>query len=266
MSGDTFQGTLHVSHSSFPPLVTCHVSPVTLLADDIVLVALLKHPRDLEFIHHERWYRVPQRSAPKHFAGAQYLAFYLTSAFREHKWSIREFAQVRGHELVRRRDLLPDESNHPRADEPYYKLQLGQTQMLEQPIVSKRGRRALFVWTTGAKFMNAREINDLLGRSPTDDALWERIKAEGLDAERQMIVKDGRARYRVDFLIYCPNGKIAVWLGEAVALKNRRAFRVLAFDESEDLHDVITVIRREVHELAGLYRVKNTGKRLGASR
>ena len=40
-------------------------------------------------------------------------------------FSIRWYAQVRGHELVTRRDLLPDEPDHPRAEQRYYKLQLG---------------------------------------------------------------------------------------------------------------------------------------------
>ena len=117
--------------------------------DDVVLVALVNNPRDLELVERERWYRIPVRYAPKYFDGAQYLALYLARAFGDRKWAIDEYAPVRGHELVRRRDLIPDEPDHPRADELYYKLELGPVLKREPPIVSKRGRRVLFLWRSG---------------------------------------------------------------------------------------------------------------------
>ena len=45
--------------------------------------------------------------------------YYLTKPFGEDVFSIRWYAQVRGHELVARRDLLPDEPDHPRAEQRY---------------------------------------------------------------------------------------------------------------------------------------------------
>jgi hypothetical protein len=78
----------------------------------------LEHARDAH------WYRIPVRSAPKFFP-PDYVAFYFTKPFGQDAFSIRWYAQVRGHELVTRRDLLPDEPDHPRAEQRYYKLQLG---------------------------------------------------------------------------------------------------------------------------------------------
>ena len=43
--------------------------------------------------------------------------------------------------MVRRRDLLPDEPDHPRADQAYYKLQLGPLERLaahHQPALAAR--------------------------------------------------------------------------------------------------------------------------------
>jgi hypothetical protein len=40
--------------------------------------------------------------------------------------------------MVRRRDLLPDEPDHPSADGAYYKLQLGLLERLDPPIISLR--------------------------------------------------------------------------------------------------------------------------------
>lgn len=227
-----------------------------MLPDDLVLVALVKSPRDLEIIHTERWYRLPQQHAPEHFNGAQYVAFYLTNAFGRDKWSVCEFAPVRGHELVRRRDLLPTEADHPRADDQYYKLQLGPIQSLGHRIISKRGRRLLFIWTTGEKFLGAREINDLLGTSPEDDALWHKLKARGYDVERQLLVREGRTRYRVDYLIYCPQGKIAVFLGEAQPIKSSRTFRVLALNGRFDSDHTLKEIDNQVKELSAQYTIK----------
>lgn len=203
-------------------------------ADDAVLVALVKQPRDLEIARTEHWYRIPARYAPARLVQARYLAFYLTKAFGEHKWTIREYAPVRGHELVYRRDLLPDEATHPRADEPYYKLQLGPLIALPRPIISRRGRRLVFIWTTGDKFSRAVELNDLLGKGAADDALWDALKAEGIGAERQITVSDGRARYRVDFWIPCARGDVAIALGAPMRrLPKGKRWRALRFDEKE---------------------------------
>jgi hypothetical protein len=62
---------------------------------------------------------------------------------------------IRGHELVRRRDLLPDEPDHPRADEGYYKLQLGPLKQLELPIYSLRWRRITFIEISWDRFTAA---------------------------------------------------------------------------------------------------------------
>ena len=224
-------------------------------ADNVVLVALINQPRDLEIVHAEHWYRIPAKHAPAHFTQAGYVAFYLTRSFGDCKWSIREYAPVRGHELVCRRDLFPAQADHPRADEAYYKLQLGQMIALPRPIVSRAGRRLLFIWTTGDKFLRAVEINDLLGRNEADDALWDALKQSQIAAERQVTVRDARARYRVDFWIPCARGNLAVLLADAPRrLPRGRGWRALRFSE-EDVFarraDCVDQIREIVRELKG---------------
>lgn len=226
--------------------------------DDVVLVALLNDPRDLQIVERESWYRIPARHAPKYFSGAQYLAFYLPSAFGERKWTIDTYAPVRGHELARRRDLFPQESEHPRADELYYKLQLGRLEKREPPIKSKRGRRVLFVWTTWEKFANATEFNDLFDRTPAHDKLWNLLKGDALDIEREIMIKEGRSRYRVDFLIYCPKGEISISIGgdmkRAQASRKRRLFYFTPNDIQEHFDRVLTEIRHAAHEMGETYQ------------
>ncbi len=224
-------------------------------ADDGVLVALVNKPRDLEIVRTEYWYRIPAKHAPSHFTQARYVAFYLTKPFGECKWSIREYAPVRGHELVRRRDLFPTESDHPRADDAYYKLQLGQLIALPRPIVSRAGRRILFIWTTGDIFLRAVEINDLLGKSGVDDALWDALKRSKIAAERQMTVRDARSRYRVDYWIPCARGSLAVILGAAPRrLPKGSRWRTICFSEEQvyaPRADCVRQVRQIMRELGG---------------
>ena len=91
---------------------------------DLILVCLLPTTRDLEIARLLGWYRIPLRTAPKVVA-VDYLAFYQPSTFGEHSGQIEFIAQVKGHELTTRGELLRDEKDHPRAKEEYYKIQLG---------------------------------------------------------------------------------------------------------------------------------------------
>jgi hypothetical protein len=225
--------------------------------DDVVLVALVNRLRDFELAASEHWYRIPARHAPKFFSGAQYLAFYFASAFRDMKWSISEYAPVRGHELVRRRDLLPEEPDHPHADELYYKMQIGTLMRREPPIPSKRGRRILFLWTTWEKFCAATEINDLFHKGPGQDRLWDALKQSKLDVERDMIVREGHSRYRIDFLIFCPKGQVAISIGNGTgSVRSRKDFRPLAFSDDElenHFEETLGRIKLQVRELSGKY-------------
>src|SRR5688572_29114515 len=90
----------------------------------LVLVCLIPAPRDLEIARLLGWYRIPLRTAPK-VISVDYVAFYQPTSFGERGSQIEFIAQVRGHELTTRAELLKDEISHPRANEEYYKIQLG---------------------------------------------------------------------------------------------------------------------------------------------
>jgi hypothetical protein len=120
-------------------------------ANDLDLIVLLNNQRDRDIERNEHWYRVPARRAPEQITHAHYIAFYLTKIFGDEGWAIREYAPVQGRELVRRRDLFPEESVHSRADEAYYKFELEPVIQLSRPIASRRGRRVLFIWRRGDK-------------------------------------------------------------------------------------------------------------------
>jgi hypothetical protein len=126
-----------------------------------VLVCLINNPRDLEIARWDHWYRIPVKHAPAEHL-ADYLAFYLSAPFGDERWAIHEVAAVRGHELLRRVDLFPDQPAHPRANDAYYKMQLGPLQRLQRPIPSAKWRRITFVQTTGDRLLHALDVSELV--------------------------------------------------------------------------------------------------------
>ena len=90
------------------------------------------------------------------------IAFYLAAPFGDERWAIHEYAEVRGHEMVRRVDLFPDEPEHARANELYYKMQLGPLMRLPRAIPSLKWRRLTFLQTTGDRLLNALDVNELV--------------------------------------------------------------------------------------------------------
>ncbi len=141
----------------------------------LILVAYIPSPRDLEIARVLGWYRIPLRSAPKVIA-VDYLAFYQPASFGEHKWRIEYLAPVQGHELVTRAELLREESDHPRAREEYFKIQLGALERLPRPIRAEKWKRITFFYTTGEYLRGAETINDLVVHSEERKLLWRSLR------------------------------------------------------------------------------------------
>lgn len=152
---------------------------------DLILVCLLPSPRDLEIARLLGWYRIPLRTAPKVFA-VDYLAFYQPSAFGERGGQIEFIAEVRGHELTTRDELLKDESDHPRAREEYYKIQIGGLEKLQETIVADKWKRITFLYTTGEYLLKAKTLNDLVVDGDERQVLWRSLRER---AENEQLYK-----------------------------------------------------------------------------
>ena len=138
--------------------------------------------KDYEIARLLGWYRIPMRMAPK-IVDVDYLAFYQTSAFGvEHRWQIEAFAEVRGHELTTRRELLRDEPDHPRANEEYYKIQIGPLQTRLTPIRAEKWKRITFFYTLGHLFNQAENINELVVKTDEREILWKNLRERALTA------------------------------------------------------------------------------------
>ncbi len=119
-----------------------------------------------------------------------YVAFYQTKSFGDaERWQIAYLAEILGHELTRRRDLIRDEPDHPRAHEEYFKLQIGPLQQLEKPIPAGDWKRITFFYTTGEMFRNAQTVNDLVIKSQDErEVLWHTLR------ERALLAHEYRAQ------------------------------------------------------------------------
>jgi hypothetical protein len=178
--------------------------------EDRVLVAVMNRSQDFEIARDEGWYRVPEKKATRGVF-FEYIAFYLTAAFVEHKYAVPYYARRLGHELVTRSELLPDEPAHPRAGEHYYKLQLGPLQKREPPIVSLRWRRVTFIHTTWDRFEAAEEINDLFAEGDEFvDRLYHALREANLAPERCYPVREAGVEYVAELAIPCQEGVLVV--------------------------------------------------------
>jgi len=151
----------------------------------LILVCLLPSPRDLEIARLLGWYRIPLRTAPKVIA-VDYLAFYQPSSFGERGGQIEFVAEVRGHELTTRGELLKDEADHPRAREEYYKIEIGGLERLKEPIVAEAWKRITFLYSTGEYLLNAKTLNDLVVEDDERQILWRSLRER---AENEQLYK-----------------------------------------------------------------------------
>lgn len=174
-----------------------------------VLIVLLRDLRDLAFLRDQGWYRIPVNSAPRRWP-PQWLAFYLPKKFKEQAYSIPYYGRVKAIDEVSRAELFPHELPSPRSEKRYYRLEIEELKALPKPITSAHPRRLLFVPTTWQKFERAAQINDLFDDSPLEDRLWQELQQANISAERQWNVQVKKSIYRLDFAIFCRQGKVDV--------------------------------------------------------
>lgn len=142
----------------------------------LILVGVIPSPRDLEIARLLGWYRIPFCFAPK-VIRVDYLAFYQPSSFgADHEGKIEFFTEVRGVELTTRAELIKDEPDHPRAEEEYYKIQIGPLRKMPNPILADKWKRITFLYTTGDLLAKAGTINDLVVKTEERKILWHSLR------------------------------------------------------------------------------------------
>lgn len=146
----------------------------------MVLVAIMPKARDMEIARLFGWYRIPMKTAPK-ILRVDYAAFYQTSDFGAgHSSVIERCAPVLGVELTTRAELFRSEPDHPRAQELYYKLQLGELKTLPHPIHAGKWKRFLFFYTNGAQLCKAHTLQDLALTGAEHQVFWQALRERSL--------------------------------------------------------------------------------------
>ncbi len=187
-----------------------------------VLIGIMNRKADFEILREALWYRIPVQSWQRFRLGQpRWLAIYHTKVFDADAYKVQYYGRVKRIDRAPRQKLFPAEPLNPKSDREYYRIYLHTLERLPAPIVSPHPRRNPFIATTGRKFKEAGQINDLFDESPLEDRLWEEFKARRIPAERQWEVEVRDARYLLDFALYCNKGQIDVETDGTTWHKNR---------------------------------------------
>lgn len=178
------------------------------------LVALMNNKNDFKIAQEQNWYRIPcsTKMVPKSVNDKtlKYIAFYQTKIFNQDANSVRWYSEVKNISIVKRKILLPEIQNDPKAENEYYKIEFDSLKELSTPIISYRPRRLLFIPTTLLKFQNSKNINDLFYGSPLEEEFWEALKLAKIEAERQYLINTEMKSFYLDFAIFCKERNINI--------------------------------------------------------
>jgi very-short-patch-repair endonuclease len=248
-----------------------------------LLVALLPRVSALDILKTEGWYHIPVEKAPKRWP-PKILAFYQGKVFgTEEAYKIRYFGEIYRIDTLARKELFPDdERNQAKAENLYYRLQLKTLEEREQPIISYRPRRLVFVPTTWDKFTLAGQINDLFDDSPLEDRMWYALKRTNLLAERQWKVNFEKHIYYLDFAVFCRNGNLAIetdgytthhestsqidydtWRQNEIEIDDWRFLHYTSKQVQDERTPYLTQIQAEVAQLGGLESAEEFKRKIG---
>ena len=175
--------------------------------EDRVLVGVINRVRDLRYAREEHWYRIPQARLP-HGIHAEYIAFFLSRAFKERNGGIHYFATRGGVELLYRRDILPDEADHNRAGDVYYKVALQDYREKIPPVLNPTHRPITFIYTTWDRFVNATLIGDLYSTADYYvDRIYHALRDRKIYAERYWEAESS-TQHAAGVRILCDSGVV----------------------------------------------------------
>jgi hypothetical protein len=211
--------------------------------EDRVLIGVINRKRDLAYARDEHWYRIP-RDRMARGVHVEYIAFFLSGAFGERSSSICYYAERKGTELLYRRDLLPNEPNHKRADSVYYKVGLSDLVEKTPPIVNPTHRPISFIYTTWDRFVRARQISDLY--SPNDyfvDRVYHALRDHGIRPDRYWDAEQRETGFPAHVRILCENGTV-------IASPERGDQRIF-MDGAQSDDTILNAIRAEIARQGG---------------
>ncbi|MBI5138640.1 MAG: DUF559 domain-containing protein [Candidatus Vogelbacteria bacterium] len=232
-----------------------------------VLVAVLKDERDFNLLFCEYWYRIPQIYLPKR--KFTHIAFYQPAIFGKDGKCVRFYGRIADKEMRTRLELLPNEPNHPRANDSYCKFTFEKIVELRHSVRNIIPRRVSFGFTDIASLRRANDILELYHVPKTEQIVADTLKSRGIPVRTELTVIDPKSkrRVRVDLAIECTNGDIAIECDNDKAHKGKlqqkrdgakdmlldqlgwHVMRLKEHDILNGLESVITQIQTKVHSL-----------------
>lgn len=212
--------------------------------EDRVLVGVINTKRDLQFARDAGWYRIPYAQMARGVY-TEYMAFFLSGqVFQEQSGTIPYYARRRGVELARRRDLIPNQPNHSRADNVYFRISLGELQHKTPLITNPTKRKISFIHTTWDRFMNAREIKDLY--SDADyfvDRIYHALRNDTTPIERFWEANQRLTGQPAQLRILCQRGEVIA--------STAQTDDAIYLDASKSEADLLTQIRAAIAQQNG---------------
>lgn len=178
------------------------------------VIGVLKRKKDLQIAVEDKWYRIPVKSAPLIVRDnkIKYLALYQGKQFRSHPSQIQWYGEVKKRTVHKRIELFPEDIYDPNANEDYFKIELAWVRELEEPIRAIRPRRINFIITAYDRFIQAKELNEVFLENYLEEKVWEVLKSERIDAERQYEIyyRENKLSkfFRLDFALFCKERNI----------------------------------------------------------
>lgn len=235
-----------------------------------VLIAVIGRKKELDILLKEKWYRIPSANMPRR--KFSWLAFYQTSKLGRLGKQIQYFAKVEPERVQRlaRRELLPDEPRHARAEDNYYKFSFAAVKKIRRPIRNNTGMRMVFGFTTLPRLLKFKSLPNLFGVRPLERIFRKLLKKHGISFQAEYaIMSRHRIRYRLDLAIFCKRGRINVECDSpkfhsgkrhAYDLRRnrflqRRGWRVMRFSDEEILLNpggCVAALKSLVKKMGGL--------------
>ena len=140
--------------------------------------------------------------------GADYLAFYQTGKFsgQPEAHTITYFAATHRYRLMTRSEMIPDESDHPRAQDYYFRIDIGPLQRLQHPVPSASMRRITFIHTTLHRLYTAQDVRDLFYHEDPFEKLWRALRSNRLRPMPNRIVEE----WPVDITLRARGGYLGI--------------------------------------------------------
>ncbi len=236
-----------------------------------VLVAILKNTRDLKILLQKKWYHIPVKTCPK--IKFKWVAFYQPVLFKKNGKRIKYYGKVRSLNVAKRIDLFPEDFRHRGANDDYFKINFSKINELDKPIKNIIPRRVCFGFTTLECLLKSKDILQLYSVAPTEQIVQKALKSIGIKTKTQYsVIKNSRKRYRLDLVIFCKNGCIAVECDNKKAHSSkiqkqkdkskdaflrRKGWTVVRFTEQKiisNLNDCIKKVQKGVNALGGLLK------------